>query len=57
MPRRGVATAACKKWNSKILAGKIDIKTAKNPKLGWFVGGLVAACGKMDKDAPESTKN
>jgi hypothetical protein len=66
MPRRGEATAASKKSISKFWPEKQMVRR-RNPQVGIGlplaptrcgpVGGPMLVCGKIDNDAPESTKN
>ena len=65
MPSKGVAAVANKKSNSNCCPEK-QTENRRNPQAGIVlplaftrcgpVGGYVEACGKMDNDAPESTK-
>ncbi len=66
MPSKGVATAASEKSNSKFCLETLA-ENQQNPQARMVLplaptkcgpeGGSVEACGKMDSDAPESTKN
>jgi hypothetical protein len=66
MPRIGVATAASKKSNSKLWLAKQTVRR-RRPQVGiglplaptrcGAVGGAELECGRIEMDAPESTKN
>ncbi len=66
MPRIGVATAASKKSNSKLWSAKQTVRR-RRPQAGIGlplaltrcgpVGGAELECGRIEIDAPESTKN
>ncbi len=61
MPSKGVAPAAKKKSNSKFCPEKHTLQQ-QNPQAGMDLqlaptrSKLLAACGKIDSVAPESTK-